>query len=58
MEGRIPEFLKEMLEKQYGKETANNIIEGYSKERKVTLRVNTLKSTTQKIEEELKSCLL
>ena len=54
MEGRIPEFLKEMLEKQYGKETANNIIEGYSKERKVTLRVNTLKSTTQKIEEELK----
>lgn len=50
----IPVFLKQMLEKQYGQEITQKIIEGYRKIRKVTLRVNTLKTTVEKIEEELK----
>ena len=48
------EFLKEMLEKQYGTEITKTIIEGYKKERKTTLRVNTIKSNIEEIEKELK----
>ena len=47
-------FLEEMLEKQYGKETTKTIIEGYKKERKTTLRVNTIKSNIETIKKELK----
>lgn len=54
METNIPRFLEEKLESQYGKELAKTIIEGYKKTRKVTLRVNTIKSNSDKIEEELK----
>lgn len=54
METNIPKFLEEKLENQYGKELAKEIIEGYKKVRKVTFRVNTIKSNTQKIENELK----
>lgn len=50
----IPEFLIEKLEIQYGKELKEKILEGYSSKRKVTFRVNTLKSTTEEIEEILK----
>ena len=50
----IPIFLKEKLERQYGEELTKEIVNGYSLERKVTFRVNTLKSNIQKIEEELK----
>lgn len=46
----IPEFLIEMLEKQYGKELSKRIIEGYSVERKVTFRVNTLKANACDVE--------
>ena len=46
MEDKVPAFLKEMLEKQYGNQLTEEIIDGYSQERKVTLRVNTLKSHT------------
>ena len=49
----IPNFLEKMLEEQYGIEIKNKIIEGYSSNRKVTLRVNTLKSNLEKIEEVL-----
>ncbi len=49
----IPNFLEKMLEEQYGAEIKNKIIEGYSSNRKVTLRVNTLKSNLEKIEEVL-----
>ena len=49
----IPEFLIEKLENQYGKELKDKILEGYSKKRKVTFRVNTLKATTEEIEEVL-----
>lgn len=49
MTNEIPNFLYEKLLKQYGKELTNKIIEGYSKERPVTLRVNALKSNIQNI---------
>lgn len=45
----IPIFLQEKLEKQYGKELTQNIIEGYFSNKKVTLRVNTLKSNKKEI---------
>ena len=47
----VPSFLKEMLLKQYGEEITNKIIEGYSKKRKLTLRVNTIKTTVENIKE-------
>lgn len=49
----IPTFLEQMLEKQYGEEIAKKIIEGYSKTRKVTLRVNTLKTDSETIKNKL-----
>ena len=45
----IPNFLYEKLLKQYGEELTNKIIEGYSKNRPVTLRVNTLKNNIQNV---------
>lgn len=51
----IPEFLIEKLETQYGTELKDKIIEGYSKKRKVTFRVNTLKATVKEIEDVLKT---
>ena len=54
MELNIPEFFKEMLQAQYGEEVTKKIIEGYSKKRKVTLRVNTIRSNIEKIENILK----
>lgn len=53
MENKIPDFLIEMLENQYEKNITNNIIEGYQKQRRVTLRVNTIKTTNKKVEEKL-----
>lgn len=50
---QIPEFFKEMLLKQYGENIANTIIEGYSKQRLVTLRINTIKSDKEKIKNKL-----
>ena len=49
----IPEFLIEKLKNQYGKDLVKEIIEGYKKQRKVTFRVNTLKTTIEEIEKEL-----
>lgn len=49
MEKNIPYFLNEMLIKQYGEKLAKQIVNGYSKDRPVTLRVNTLKSNVQDI---------
>lgn len=48
------EFLSKMLEEQYEIEIAKKIIEGYTKQRKTTFRVNTLKSSIIEIEEKLK----
>ncbi len=50
----IPKFLSEMLEKQYGKEITQNILEGYHQKRAVTFRVNTLKTTVEEVEKRLK----
>lgn len=47
---QIPDFLSKMLGKQYGKEISNKILDGYSVKRRVTLRVNTLKSNVKRIE--------
>ena len=55
MEKQIPEFLNKMLIEQYGEEIANKIIEGYSKQRYVTLRANTIKATNEEIKKELKN---
>lgn len=49
----IPEFLIEMLRKQYGEELSKKIIEGYEEKRKVTLRVNTIKTNSSEIEKVL-----
>lgn len=55
MERHIPEFLIEMLNQQYGEEITSKILEGYSQKRKVTFRVNTLKTSIEKVEEVLKN---
>lgn len=49
----FPSFLINMLEIQYGKETTHKIIEGYMAQRNVTLRANTLKSSSEEIQEKL-----
>ena len=49
----IPEFLEKLLIEQYGNELTNKIIDGYSKKRIVTLRVNTIKSNKDKIKQVL-----
>lgn len=51
---KIPQFLIEMLEEQYGKDLTQEILKGYSVKRKVTFRVNTLKTTVENIEKVLK----
>ena len=49
MEEEMPKFLYEMLNKQYGENITKQITEGYKEQRKVTFRVNTLKSNAEKI---------
>lgn len=46
-------FLEDMLEKQYGIEIAQKIIEGYLAKRKTTLRINTIKSNIEEIKKKL-----
>ena len=53
MKQEIPQFLYDMLLEQYGENITNKIIEGYSNQRKVTLRINTIKSNKDKIKEDL-----
>ncbi|MBO5412964.1 MAG: RsmB/NOP family class I SAM-dependent RNA methyltransferase [Clostridia bacterium] len=52
---KIPQFLIEMLEEQYGKDLSKEILEGYTAKRKVTIRVNSLKSSNEVVEQELKN---
>ena len=49
----IPKFLEKLLQEEYGNELTNKIIDGYSKKRFVTLRVNTIKTNISKIKEVL-----
>lgn len=55
MEKHVTEFLIEMLNQQYGEKIASKILEGYLKKRMVTFRVNTLKTSIEKVEEVLKN---
>ena len=50
----LPEFLIDKLKLQYGQELMEEIVEGYSKRRATTFRVNTLKSNSEEIENVLK----
>ena len=45
----LPEFLLKELKKEYGEEQTLKIVEGYSKKRPTTFRVNTIKSSEEKI---------
>ena len=51
---QIPPFFKEMLERQYGKQVTEKILQGYQTKRNTTFRVNTLKSGVDEIETVLK----
>ena len=53
MENQIPQFFKEILLEQYGEEIANKIIEGYSNQRLVTLRINTIKTNKEEVKNKL-----
>jgi len=55
MEKQIPQFFKEILLKQYGEEITNKILEGYLKQRLVTLRVNTIKAQKENIKQILQN---
>ena len=52
---KVPEFLFEMLNNQYEKKDVNRIIDGLSKKKVVSLRINTLKSDTKTIKNKLTS---
>ena len=50
----IPEFLEKLLINQYGKDLKDKIIEGYKTKRNPSLRINSIKTNKEKIENELK----
>lgn len=54
MKEGIPDFLYDTLIKEYGQEITNQIIQGYGKKRKTTLRVNTMKTKVETVKEALK----
>ena len=49
----LPEFLIKELKQQYGEEIYQKVLKGYLQNRVVSLRVNTLKSTVEKVCAEL-----
>ena len=49
----IPGFFKTMLLEQYEKDTVNMIIQGLNQKKIVTLRVNTIKSNKDEVQQEL-----
>ena len=50
----VADFLLDMLKKQYGENISKQIIEGFASKRKVTFRVNTLKTSVDEVEKILK----
>ena len=44
---KIPEFLQQILLKEYGEDLKNKIIKGYNTKKPVTLRLNTLKDSVK-----------
>ena len=55
MEKVVPEFFEKLLVEQYSKEIEENIIYNLLKPKKVTLRVNTIKSNIAEIKTVLES---
>lgn len=55
MEKVVPEFFERLLIEQYGKEITINIISNLTKNKKVTLRVNAIKSNASEIKTVLKA---
>ena len=53
IKNKLPDFLEDKLIKQYGEDVYKKILKGYMEKRVVTLRVNTLKSTVDKVCEKL-----
>ena len=45
----IPNFLKELLTKEYSEEQINKILKSYEEDKVVSLRINTIKTTTEEI---------
>ena len=45
----VPSFLLELLKEQYPADVIKKIIDGYSKKRKVTIRVNTIKTDVDRV---------
>lgn len=52
-ENKIPNFLIELLQKQYSNDIVRDILNGYEKQRVISFRVNTLKSDSNAIKNEL-----
>ena len=50
---KLPQFLINELNNQYGEEICNKILNGYGETRVVSLRVNTLKATIEEVTAEL-----
>lgn len=49
---KVPDFLIEMLNNQYDENIVNEILQGFNSKRKVTLRVNNLKTNLNAIKNE------
>lgn len=49
----LPQFLIDKLQEQYGEKIKQEILDGYCSKRKVTFRVNTLKTEVEIVEKEL-----
>lgn len=50
---KIPQFLDEKLQSQYGEELTQKVANGYSKQRYATLRANTIKTEANNVAKEL-----
>lgn len=50
----LPNFLEEKLKKQYSSEEIEKITNGYTSDRIMSLRINTIKTSKDKVENELK----
>ena len=50
---KLPSFLIDELNKQYGEEISNKILDGYIESKVVSLRVNTLRTTVHEVCQEL-----
>lgn len=53
MENKVPDFLYNMLIEQYGEEVSNKIIDGFGQNRKLTLRINKLKTAVENVKKVL-----